>query len=140
LISSATSTFFAIVRPGSKQRFLDRLDWLSNINEIAYSVRNTDDGYKVLYSDGIFCEFAIFEPQELENTTFAPGRIVWQDASFDASISQPSVERASAPKANPNIEWQLGEALTNLYVGMGRDCRGENCLRCALFKSMRWIG
>ena len=58
--------FFAIVAPGYKQQFIDDLSWLSQLHPIAWCFKNTEDGYKLLFEDGIFCEFAVFEPQELK--------------------------------------------------------------------------
>ncbi|MCG9630240.1 hypothetical protein [Vibrio sp. Isolate30] len=114
--------FFAIVQEGHKQEFLENLNWLSNINPIDYAVRNTVDGYKVLYQDGVFCEFAVFEPQELTGIPFSEGRIVWQQPDFDCQCCIPKPQRANQ---NNDLEWIIGEALTNLYVGMCRYQRGE---------------
>ena len=114
--------FFAIVQEGHKQYFLDSLHWLSDILPIDYAVRNTVDGYKVLYTDGIFCEFAVFEAHELAHIPFAEGRIVWQEADFDTQCCVPPAKGAA--EANSQ-EWIIGEALTNLYVGMSRYNRGE---------------
>ena len=111
--------FFAIVQPGHKQRFIQQLDWLAA--PIAYSYQNTVDGCKALYADGIFAEFAVFEPDELAPIPFAPGRIVWKVDGFDESLTAPRVR--SAPKYA--LDFLLGEALTNLYVGLGRYRRGE---------------
>ncbi len=111
--------FFAIVKVGQKARFIDRLDWLAA--PVAYHYQNTVDGCKALYADGIFCEFAVFEPDELAPIPFAPGRIVWQADSFDEALTAPRVR--SAPKYA--LDFLLGEALTNLYVGLGRYRRGE---------------
>ncbi|MFS1859720.1 hypothetical protein BCU54_001200 [Vibrio lentus] len=114
--------FFAIVQTGHKQYFLDSLHWLSDILPIDYVVRNTIDGYKVLYADGIFCEFAVFEPHELAHIPFAEGRIVWQEADFNTQCCVPPAKGVA--EANSQ-EWIIGEALTNLYVGMSRYNRGE---------------
>src|SRR5687767_10210768 len=57
--------FFVIVRPGYKQQFIDDLSWLSAVCPIAYCFKNTIDGYKLMFSDGIFCEMALFEEAEL---------------------------------------------------------------------------
>ena len=114
--------FFAIVREGFKTRYIDQLDWLSNIQPVAYAFRNTGDGYKVLFEDGIFCEFAVFEPQEMVVIPFSAGRIVWKADDFDESICTPSELPIVSQKP---VEFRLGEALTNLYVGMGRYRRGE---------------
>ena len=113
--------FFAIVQAGNKARFIDNLDWLSNIYPIAYSFQNTPDGHKLLYADGIFCEMAVFEPDELAHVPFAKGRIVWRDVAFDESLAVPKTH-IPCPK---NPDWLLGEAITNLYVGLGRYHRGE---------------
>lgn len=115
--------FFVIVECGFKQRYIDNLDWLSSIVPLAYQFRNTVDGCKVLFQDGVFCEFAVFEYAELEPIPFAPGRIIWQRSDVDASISVP--KRAIRPSEKRAAEWLLGEALTNLYVGLSRYRRGE---------------
>src|SRR6476660_9624337 len=47
--------FFVMVEEGYKGAYLNSLEWLSNIHPIAYSFLNTEDGYKVLFEDGIFC-------------------------------------------------------------------------------------
>ncbi len=114
--------FFAIVEKGHKTAFLENLDWLSAVCPIAYHFRNTDDGYKLLFEDGVFCELAVFEPPELAAIPFAPGRVVWKQPHVEASIAAP--ERREVPDPKP-VEWLLGEALTNLYVGLGRYRRGE---------------
>jgi hypothetical protein len=115
--------FFAIVRPGSKAAFMSDLNWLSRPHPIAYAFQNTVDGYKALYEDGIFAEFAVFEPHELDAIPFAPGRVVWAAQGVDLSIGAPRL-----PLPNPgrhSVAWLVGEALTNLYVGLGRFRRGE---------------
>ena len=115
--------FFIIVEGGHKRSYLDSLHWLSDVHPIAYRFLNTDDGYKLLFEDGIFCEFAIFEPEELKQIPFAPGRIVWKRADVPETISQPVAAVSSSSRRSK--DWLLGEALTNLYVGLLREKRGE---------------
>jgi hypothetical protein len=115
--------FFVIVEPGYKQFYLDNLQWLSNVCPIAYCFANTGDGYKALFADGIFCEFAVFEPDELQTIPFAPGRIVWKQPHVPMTLGQPVAVPPNPPKRDP--DWLLGEALTNLLVGLGREKRGE---------------
>ncbi|GCE04255.1 hypothetical protein [Dictyobacter aurantiacus] len=117
--------FFAIVRPGSKARYIENLDWLAIPCPLSYIFRNTVDGYKALFEDGIFCEFAVFEPQELRHIPFAQGRLVWKDASFDEGLLKPQPVQQRVNPIEGTMEWHLGEALTNLYVGLGRVHRGE---------------
>lgn len=115
--------FFAAVAPGYKQVYLSDLAWLSSICPIAYHFFNTADGCKLLFADGIFCEFAVFEPRELSRATFAKGRVIWKAAGFDEALATPSTP--IEPTAPRSVEWLIGEALTNLYVGLGRYRRGE---------------
>lgn len=115
--------FFAIVEPGQKWAFVDHLDWLARAGDIAWCFKNTQEGYKLLYADGVFCEFAVFEPQELAHIPFTGGRIVWQRADFDASVCVPAPLPLNPPSTD--IEWLVGEAVTNIYVGLGRYHRGE---------------
>ena len=115
--------FFVIVEEGYKPSYLNSLKWLSDVSPISYSFLNTEDGYKVLFEDGIFCEFAIFEANELKNIPFASGRIVWKRAEILDTVGQPTSMPTSHSKRNK--EWLLGEALTNIYVGLNRNKRGE---------------
>lgn len=115
--------FFVIVAEGSRQLFLSSLDWLSAVRPLAYTFRNTDDGFKALFDDGVFCEFAVFEPHDLARIPFAPGRVVWSRSDVDPEIARPQVALAQ-PKQQSKA-WCVGEALTNLYVGMCRFARGE---------------
>ena len=111
--------FFAIVQPNHKQEFIDQRDWLAA--PLAFAYQNTVDGCKVLYEDGIFAEYAVFEPRELSAIPFAPGRIVWSADGFDERL----VEARVRTPFKYSLEWLLGETLTNLYIGMCRDRRGE---------------
>lgn len=115
--------FFAIVQDGCKPAFLQDLGWLSAIEPIAYAFQNTVDGYKLLFEDGVYCEFAVFESQELERAVYAEGQIVWQAPEFNAALSRPP-QPAPPPEAH-STEWLMGEALTCLYVGLCRYRRGE---------------
>ncbi len=115
--------FFVIVQPNQKQVFLKSLWWLESVQEISYKVRNTIDGYKALMSDGVFCEFAVFETNELKAIPFSEGRIIWQEPNFDASCCIP--KKCPILKETIDFDLVLGEALTNLYVAICRYNRGE---------------
>jgi len=115
--------FFAIVEAGYTRHYIENLDWLSRLAPIAYHFLNSPDGYKLLFADGIFCEFAVFESQELQGIPFAPGRIVWKREDAPETIHRPAKEPVHV--ARRDKEYLVGEAITNLYVGMGRDKRGE---------------
>jgi len=115
--------FFLICEQGYKNIYLSNLGWLKKIAPVAFSFKNTVDGYKLLYEDGVFCEFAVFEPNELCHISFSQGKIVWAKQGFDASLCNPTINKLSLEIKDH--EYHLGEALTNLYVGVGRYHRGE---------------
>lgn len=123
--------FFAVVQPGAKRDFVENLDWLSRPRPLAWGFRNTADGWKALYDDGVFVEFAVFEPQELSTIPFAPGRVVWAADGFDTGLCVPAERHLPRPAEE---DWLMGEALSNLFVGLGRWRRGE---RLAGFKMVQ---
>ena len=116
--------FFVIVKEGCKNNFIDDISWLSEIHSVVFKFKNTKDGYKVMYADGIYCEFAVFETHELEKIPYAEGRIVWKDENFDENLRIP--KNTGAPDWKPeSVEWLLGEIITCVYVGLCRYERGE---------------
>ncbi len=114
--------FFVVADPGGKALFIDRLDWLAAAHPLAWHFRNTADGHKVLMTDGVFCELAVFEPQELPAIPFAPGRLVWARPGTDPALAQP---RRALPQRSTDETWIVGEALSCLFVGLQRWHRGE---------------
>jgi hypothetical protein len=115
--------FFLIVESGYKKRFIENLDWLSEISPVGFCFQNTKDGHKLLYTDGIFCEFAVFEESEMKTAVFSKGLLRWHASDFDQSLCIPSVQHT--PDYPASLEWALNEALTCLYVGLNRYARGE---------------
>ncbi len=116
--------FFAIVRPGTKTRFLEDSTWLDKAHPVVYKFKNTPDGYKLLFQDGIFGEMAVFEPQELSTIPYSEGRVLWHREEFDPGLLKP-VNQGGRKWTPPSAEFLVGELLTCLYVGMCRFRRGE---------------
>ncbi|MFA5236209.1 MAG: hypothetical protein WC399_05175 [Bacilli bacterium] len=113
--------FFLIVDQGAKRSFIDDLDWLVVV-PIEYSFRNTVDGYKALFANGVFAEFAVFKPGEMAHIGFTKGNIIYARPNFDETLVEPRL----APKKAPlDVDYCVNEALTNLYVGVLRELRGE---------------
>lgn len=113
--------FFVIVQTGYKTTFVQDLSWLTAVAPVAYHFQNTPDGHKLLFRDGVFCEFAVFDPAELAAAAYAAPRLIWQAPGFVGDWLKPE----PAPPTRQPAAWLLGEALTNLYVGLGRYRRGE---------------
>jgi hypothetical protein len=115
--------FFAIVEDGAKQRYLDSIDWLEELAPVEFSFRNSVDGRKVLFADGLFAEYAVFTPAELRRLSYPQGRLVWRRDDAPAGLER--ARRLPGPPAHEDAQFQVDEALTNLYVGLHRDARGE---------------
>lgn len=113
--------FFVLVRTGAKGRYIADLDWLAQAHPLAWHFRNTADGHKALMADGVLCEFAVFTPQELRQVPYAPGRWVWRRAEVPADWATPALPLPAAR----DTAWRVGEALSNLLVGLLRHARGE---------------
>ena len=117
---SSDIDFFLIVDEGRKTWFIDHLDWL-RFEPLAFHFLNTKDGYKCMYADGTFLEFAVFEPKELEGIPFVGGTILYARTDFDENI----LSKEPKKMYQTSNEYHLNEALTNLYIGLLRDKRGE---------------
>lgn len=116
--------FFVIVQPGCKMRFIDQWDWLEDAYPLAYHFQNTADGHKIMFADGIYGEFAVFEEAELENIAYAEGKIVWNAPAYTGDHLEKPIY--NTPVTRPeSADYPLNEALTNLYVGLCRYARGE---------------
>ncbi len=115
--------FFVIAKPGYKMHYIDNLNWLSEISSTGFYFRNTVDGYKYFYKDGVYCEFAVFEEGELKNIDLSNGSIVWKEEEFD--VSEIHFNSTLHYEKKLELDWMLGELLTNLYVGLCRFHRGE---------------
>lgn len=111
--------FFVIVTPEAKSRFIDGLDWLAKPYSLSFSFQNTRDGHKALFSDGIFCEFAVFSPGELAEAAYHGARCIWKREDFRLPPALP------LSKTHTPVNDLINEALTNLYVGLLRERRGE---------------
>jgi hypothetical protein len=113
--------FFVLVSDGAKARYIQNLDWLAAAHPLAWHFQNTIDGHKALMIDGVFCEFAIFEVHELERIPYAPGRFIWRRNNVDENLAAPKL---TLP-AQREPSWLVGEALSNLIIGLQRHARSE---------------
>jgi hypothetical protein len=114
---------FVVTRDGCAVELLADLSWLAAAAPIAFAYRNTVDGYKVLFDDGVLCEHAIVDVSALPGIPAAAGRWVWH--SPDAPDWLVSARVPGADPITQSVEWQVGEVLMCLYAGLAPFGRGE---------------
>lgn len=115
--------FFVIVDDAARQGYLDSIDWLEVLSPVAFAFANTADGRKVLFADGLYAEYAVFTLEGAAACPAPAGRIVWQRSDAPDWLTSPRL--LPEPSPHDTVDWQANEALTNLYVGLHRDARGE---------------
>lgn len=125
--------FFVVVDAPAKPRYLESVDWLQAPCPVAYSFANDRNGRKALYADGVFVEYAVFTVAELARLPFTGARVVWQRDDAPAGLADAGPPPAAVPY--DTVEFHLNEALTNLYVGLLRDLRGERLTAARFIQS-----
>jgi lincosamide nucleotidyltransferase len=115
--------FFLIVNNDiNKKRYMEDISWL-DVSSIAFSYIETRDGLKVIYEDGILLEFAVFTLDELKQIPFQEGTIYYKKDFINANDLKPQV---SLPDIKKDVDKLISNCLSNLYVGMLRELRGEH--------------
>ena len=131
--------FFVVVDDAAaRQRYLDDLGWLDAAHPIVWSFENSPVGRKALLAGGLFAEYAVFSVTDMATAGYPPGRVHWQRADAPAGLETPT---AALPGV-PSLEEQAGEAITNLYVGLHRDLRGERLTATRFIQGYavdRWV-
>ncbi len=98
--------------------------WLRGLGgDLVYSFANEPHGRKALFADGLFVEAAVLTADELQALPHAGTRVVWQRPGLALDLDDhPGPPRASTLDT---VDFHLNEALSNLYVGLQRERRGE---------------
>lgn len=125
--------FFVIVEDDARQDYLDSIDWLELLSPVAFSFPNTLDGRKVLFSDGLYAEYAVFTIEGLAACPAPAGRVVWERDDAPDWLAAPRL--VPGPSPHDSVEWHANEALTNLYVGLHRNARGERLSAARLIQT-----
>lgn len=114
--------FFLIVADQeAKDTYLADPAWVLGFGgELVHSFVNDRNGRKALFADGLFLEYAVVTREQLKAMPLHGVRTVWQRPG----VTLPDHRHPSRP-ALDSIEFHLNEALTNLFVGLHRELRGE---------------
>jgi hypothetical protein len=132
--------FFVIVDSlETRGRYIADIDWLEAVHPVVWSFQNSEHGRKALLEDGLFAEYAVFTLDDLAIAGYPPARVHWSRADAPAGLELP---RTPLPTPR-SLEYEVGEAVTNLYVGLHRDLRGERLTATRFVQGYavdRWIG
>ncbi|MEY4558060.1 MAG: hypothetical protein RL024_218 [Actinomycetota bacterium] len=114
--------FFLVVLEGTGENFRQKLDWLPNHQDIAFSPRETAHGLKVVYQNGDVLEFAVFEDSELELSSVNDYSVVLDRQ--DISERMAKIAKSSIPAAT-NRAQDIELFFSLILIGVGRARRGE---------------
>ena len=131
--------FFVVVddQP-ALDRYLADIDWLEAAQPVVWSFDNSDAGRKALLANGLFAEYAVFTLAQMGTAGYPPGRMHWSRADAPAGLDVPTVPLPQPP----SLDHEVGEAITNLYVGLHRDLRGERLTATRFIQGYavdRWV-
>lgn len=116
--------FIVIVKDGYKEKYIENLSWLNQTQRLAFVFMSTADGFKVMYEDGIYCEFAVVEAADMEKIPHAEGRLIWSGEGVAQSWLD--INKHGVATVSPHsTEWLIGEIMTFIYIGLCRFYRGE---------------
>lgn len=118
--------FFVIVRPGAQEPFRTDRSWLPHPDRIVLWHRETAHGVKALYDDGHLAEFAVFDLDELRVARVNRYQVLLDRGGVEEGVAAVAASTAAETRAaRTDNAWRLGQLLTCLLIGGGRDARGE---------------
>lgn len=112
--------FFVVTQDTYKDAYIQDLSWLNSIMKPGFYFKNTKDGYKYFFEDGVYCEFAVFSESEFKEIGPQESRFVFNKNELSLPPTTSIIK-----KDIPESSFLIGEILTNLYVGLSRFYRGE---------------
>lgn len=122
----------------TRERYIADIGWLAAAQPVVWSFQNSEHGRKALLEDGLFAEYAVFTLDDLAGAGYPPARVHWRRADAPAGLEEPNVP---LPQAR-SLAYEVGECVTNLYVGLHRDLRGERLTATRFIQGYavdRWI-
>ncbi len=114
--------FFVIVQPGAQLEMRQNLAWLPDAAQIALAFQETAHGMKVVYENGHLLEFAVFDLQELLMARGNRVQVLLDKGDVAARVAQVVAQTQAEETA---VSHHVGQFITNLLVGVGRQRRGE---------------
>ena len=118
--------FFVITIQGVQEDMRQDLSWLPRADELVFHFRETEHGLKALYPNGHLLEFAVFNEDELQMARLNQYRVLLDKAELTAHLAELELTtRDFVTQTRTDPEQRFGEFLMNIFVGVGRQARGE---------------
>ncbi|WP_420642556.1 hypothetical protein [Candidatus Leptofilum sp.] len=118
--------FFVITIQGVQEDMRQDLSWLPHADDLVFHFRETEHGVKALYQGGHLLEFAVFNEDELRMARLNRYRVLLDKAELTprlADLELATQDFVAHGRSDP--EKRFAEFLMNIYVGVGRQARGE---------------
>lgn len=118
--------FFVITIQGVQEDMRQDLSWLPHADEIVFHFRETEHGLKVLYRGGHLLEFAVFNEDELQVARLNRYRVLLDKADLSPKLAELALSTQDhVVHARTEPDKRFAEFLMNIFVGVGRQARGE---------------
>ena len=111
--------FLVLVDPSAKREIISQVSQLNRLCAIDALHVQYGDAIKLLFSDGVLCDFGVVTPDQLSTLPHGSGVYLWCQAGW-----RPVDISATEPARLPADEL-VTDALFHLYVGLLRTTRGE---------------
>ncbi len=118
--------FFVITIQGVQEDMRQDLSWLPRPNEIVFHFRETEHGLKVLYRGGHLLEYAVFNEDELQVARLNRYRVLLDKAGLAPKLTELALSTEDfVARSHTEPDKRFAEFLMNIFVGVGRQARGE---------------
>ena len=113
--------FFVFTTDGNAEALRQNLEWLPDYDHIAFWIRETEHGLKVIYQSGHVLEFAVFEPA-WEVSGVNAYEVVLDKAQIEQRMKDAQTRSVPRPV---DVDRECSLLLAHLLIGIGRYRRGE---------------
>ncbi len=125
LDSHSDLDFLVVPKQEYQEEIINDLSWLESVAPVLIKCKFTEDGYKVLFEDGILCDFGILTSDQIRSIAHDKGRVIWSQLDFDDSVCEANHECNYISFTKQQIEKYFDLALIDIFVGLNRLNRGE---------------
>ncbi len=118
--------FFVVTIHGVQEDMRQDLSWLPHADEIVFHFRETEHGLKVLYRGGHLLEFAVFNEDELQVARLNRYRVLLDKTGLAPKLAELALATEDFVAHSYTVpDKRFAEFLMNIFVGVGRQARGE---------------